>query len=176
MRNKIKTYSVILAVLSVGLGSCLKDSPYMDVSNTQPIIEFGLGPSTAPLYLSYPQPYTVAVGTAATDTTVALVVASPSPLGVGHPVTITVKFDTGVLNAYNAANGTSLIPLPTSLFTLVDTATIATNHVIGRIKVHFNFPAFDFTKSYAFPLSISNGDGLIISGNNSTFIWTFSRP
>ena len=56
--NKIKRTSFLVILLGLGLlQSCLKDTPFLDVSNTQPIIEFvgtaGFGPILTPSSQSF---------------------------------------------------------------------------------------------------------------------------
>jgi len=155
----------------VALGGCLKDTPYLDVSNTKPIIEFGISPANG-----WYGPFGLAgdtVGSPAVDTAIGLVIASPQVLN--KSVTITVQIDTTQISAYNAANGTSYTLLPANLYSMTDSViTIPAGYRIGRIPVNINFPIFPQTQSYALPLTIVNGGGLIISGNSNQFMWLFT--
>ena len=156
----------------VALGGCLKDTPYLDVSNTQPIIEFGISPANG-WYGPFAFPGDT-TGAPAVDTAVGLVIASPQVLSKGY--TITVSIDTTQISAFNAANGTGYVLLPASLYTMsVMSVTIPAGYRIGRLPITVNLPAFPATHSYALPLTISNGGGLLISGNSNQFMWTFDR-
>ena len=172
MNMKLK-FSIIPGLLSaVILSSCLKDTPYMDVSNTAPIIEFGTSPANG----SY-GPFTYNGDTTASpaiDTAVALVIASPQVLS--KAVTVTIKVDTSQISAYNSANDSNYVALPASYYSIGSTTiTIPAGYRVGRISVKLNFPQFPATHRYALPLSITDGGGLLISGNASTFMWLFQR-
>jgi hypothetical protein len=155
----------------VALGGCLKDTPYLDVSNTKPIIEFGISPANG-----WYGPFGLAgdtVGSPAVDTAIGLVIASPQVLN--KSVTVTVHIDGSQISAYNAANGTSFTLLPANLYSMPDTViTIPAGYRIGRIPVNINFPIFPQNQSFALPLTIVDGGGLIISGNSSQFMWLFT--
>lgn len=144
----------------------------MDVSNTAPIIEFGISPASG----NY-GPFAYAGDTAASpviDTAVALAIASPQVLT--KDVTITIAVDPTQVTAFNAANGTNFTVLPSNLYAISSTTIkIQAGHRVGSIPVSFNFPQFPASHNYALPLTITNGDGLIISGNSGTFMWLFQR-
>ena len=170
MKLKLFFISGILAVLV--LGSCLKDTPYLDVSNTAPVVQFGLSPASGNT-----GPFQFAGDTAASpaiDTAIALVIASPQALT--KTVTIRVRIDTSQISAYNSTNSTNYTLLPQNLYTLHDSViSIAAGHRVGRIPVSLNLPMFPATHNYALPLMISDGGGLLISGNSSQFMWLFKR-
>ena len=144
----------------------------MDVSNTAPIIEFGISPangSNGPFKYKGDTALSVSI-----DTAVALVIASPQVLT--KAVTVAVSVDPSQVSAYNMANGTSYSLLPANLYNIKDTViTIAAGYRVGRIPVTLNLTSFPAVHSYALPLTISNGGGLIISGNSGTFMWLFTR-
>jgi hypothetical protein len=154
------------------LGGCLKSTPYLDVSNTQPIIEFGVSPANGD-FGPFPLAGDTVGSPVVVDTAVGLVIASPQPLNQAY--SITVRIDTTQISAYNSANGTSYTLLPDSLYSMPDSViTIQAGHIIGRLPVNVNFPIFPQTQSYALPLTIVNGGGLLISGNASQFMWLFT--
>jgi hypothetical protein len=156
----------------VALGGCLKDTPYLDVSNTQPIIEFGISPANG-WYGPFPLAGDTVGSPVVVDTAIGLVIASPQVLNKSY--SITVRVDTTQISAYNAANGTSYTLLPASLYSMPDSViTIPAGYRIGRIPVNINFPIFPQTQSYALPLTIVNGGGLLISGNSGQFMWLFT--
>lgn len=146
----------------------------MDVSNTQPIIEFGLSAANG-----YGYPLAFAGDTAngpagITDTAVGLLIASPQVLPQTY--TISVNVDTTQVSAYNAANDSNYVAMPANYYTIGDTtATIGAGYRIGRIPITINIPALPAHHRYLLPLAITNGDGLLISGNSGTFMWIFYR-
>ncbi|GGB15835.1 hypothetical protein GCM10011511_44600 [Puia dinghuensis] len=160
------------------MSSCLKDTPYIDVSNSQPIIEFGLSPANGVTGPFAYVPDSVGGPSANIDTAVAVVVASPQVLS--STVTVTVKVDTSQISAYNTANGTSFTVLPSNLYTLKTTATVNPGYRVGRLDVVLNMSQFPAHHSYALPLAIvsastNTGQNLIVSGNSATYMWLFSR-
>ncbi|HVS98121.1 MAG TPA: DUF1735 domain-containing protein [Puia sp.] len=167
-----KLFLLCFPLSVVALGGCLKDTPYQDVSHTAPLIEFGLSPANG----RYP-PIVFdgdTSGAPAADTAIGLVIASPQVLD--KPYTITVAVDASQIAAFNAANGTSYALLPTNLYSMPNLAiTIPAGYRIGRIPVTLNLPAFPASHSFALPLTIVNGGGLLVSGNSAQFFWTFDR-
>ncbi|HXD79871.1 MAG TPA: DUF1735 domain-containing protein [Puia sp.] len=163
---------VCIPAFVVGLTGCLKDNAYMDVSNTAPLIEFGLSPANGDY-----GPFAFegdTAGSPVADTAVGLVIASPQVLNKAY--TITVSVDTAQLGAFNSANGTSYTLLPAGLYSMPgNSVTIPAGHRIGRLAISVNLPAFPATHTYALPLTITDGGGLLISGNSNQFMWLFSR-
>src|SRR5579872_6761787 len=167
----MKTIYVMIAVFLTGvcLSGCLKDTPYLDVSHSQPIIEFGLSPANGQFG---PFPYagdTLGGPNIDVDTAVAVVVASPQVLN--STVTTTIKVDPGQVDAYNTANGTSFEVLPDSLFTLSTTATVSPGYRVGRVAVTLNLSKFPVHHQYGLPLAIvsastGGGENLVVSGNS----------
>jgi len=172
MYMQLKSFLLCGLSALIVFSSCLKDSPYMDVSNTAPIIEFGVSPangSNGPFKYKGDTTASVTI-----DTAVALVIASPQVLT--KAVTITVSVDPSQVDAYNTAHGTSYSLLPTNLYNINNTVvTIPAGYRVGRIPVTLNLTSFPAVHSYALPLTIVNGDGLVISGNSGTFLWLFAR-
>jgi hypothetical protein len=179
---------VILGFFSVGLlTSCLKDSPYMTVSNTQPIIEFGqsaangvYGPNG--YYGAFAFAGDTAGGPVSTyDTAVALLLASPQVLS--DSVVVTVGIDTTQLSTFNSAQGTNITLLPSNLFSMPQTSiTIAAGHRVGSIPVTINLSAFPAAHQYGLPIAIlsavdmqKSGGQIIVSGNSGKFMWLFQR-
>ena len=167
----IKKIIPIGFVLSFLLSSCLKDTPYMDVSNTAPIIQFGQSPGQGVLG---PFPYDGDM-TAPVDTAIALVLASPQ-VETDTLQTI-VQVDPAQVAAFNAANGTSVTVLPDDAFTIIrDTINILPGYRVGIIPVHLKFPV---PANSALPIKIVNSYFLhkdtqvVISGNGGTFMWLF---
>src|SRR5580693_537219 len=114
---------ITLGFFSVNLlSSCLKDQPYMTVSNTQPIIEFGqsaangvFGPNG--YFGAFPFAGDTAAAPVATyDTAVALVLASPQVLN--DSVHVTIAIDSTQLAPFNSSQGDSITMLPSNLYSI----------------------------------------------------------
>lgn len=163
------------------LSSCLKDTPYMDVANTAPVIQFGLSIANG-----QSGPFQFAGDTAAYavnsyDTAVAIDLASPQVLN--DTIDVGVQIDTAQISAYNAANDSSFTMMPSSYYTLTDTLVqILPGHRVGAFSVTFNINAMPGTHNYAFPLLITSAvdrqnpaNQIIISGNANQFMWLFWR-
>ena len=177
---------IIGCLVVIGFSACLKDTPYANYSQTQPIIEFSLSSATGnssnftSIYGNY---YAYAGDTAnyagpSVDTAVALAVASPQVLS--SDVTATVKVDPTQIAGFNNYLGSSYTVLPDSLYQLTTTGTVAAGYRIGRIPITLNMGKFSSSHHYALPLVITgattkSGQNLIVSGNASLFIWTFDR-
>lgn len=184
---KLKISIIIGALSSLVFSSCLKDTPFMDVSNTTPIIQFGLslatgqqgpfafaGDSTAYVVPSY-------------DTAIALVLASPQVLN--DSVAVTIAIDPTQIAAFNAANDTDMVMIPNtnssgdSLYSMpLTTIVIPPGYRVGSIPVNIYLNAFPAAHLYGLPLTITNvvdvenpSNKIIISGNSGTFMWIFSR-
>lgn len=200
--NMKKILLIASGLIFTGIfSSCLKDSTYMDVSNTQPIIEFGqsaangiFGPNGYyGAFIYNPENYSVdtsIVGTdtiiynviQANDTAVALILASPQVLS--DTVVATLSIDTALITAFNTANGTSYISLPSSQYnipSLVD--TILPGHRIGSVAVNIlPFPKSLIHYNYAIPLQLVNAvdinnpqNEIIVSGNSGSFVWLMTQ-
>jgi len=160
----------IAFVLSLTLVSCLKDTPYMDVSNTPPVIEFGQSPAQG---LQGPFPYDGDM-TAPVDTAVALVLASPQ-VETDTLQTI-VQIDPSQVTAFNEANGTSYAALPEDMYTISDTVNILPGYRVGILPVRLKFPGL---ANYALPLKIvgsyflHKNSPVVISSNSDSFMWLF---
>jgi hypothetical protein len=173
---------LIPCILSIAVfSSCLKSTPYLDVSNTQPIIEFGISPANG-WYGPFQYDSTGSSLETDVDTAVGLVIASPQVLSKSY--TITVGIDTSQINAFNAsgADNTNLTftMLPSSMYTMTKAViTIPAGYRIGRIPISLKLSQLPLMTAYALPLRIIDGDGLLISGSSdassAVFMWWFYR-
>jgi hypothetical protein len=169
------TSLIVIGLLSCYVfASCLKDTPFLDVSNTAPIIQFGISPASGSQ-----GPFFYAGDTAsssAIDTAVALVISSPQVLT--RDVKVTVRIDPGQIAAFNSANDTTLALLPSNLYALTDSViTIKAGYRVGRIPIHLSLNAFPSPHFYGLPIVIVGTDDnqMIVSGNSSTFMWLFEQ-
>jgi hypothetical protein len=161
-------------------GSCLKSTPYLDVSNTQPIIEFGISPANG--YYG-PFQYDSAGRSLETDvdTAIGLVIASPQVLSKSY--TITVSIDTAQISAFNASGAANtnftFTLLPQSMYSLTGSATIPAGYRLGRLPVSLKLSQLPLMTAYALPVRITNSDGLLVSGStgasSAVFMWWFYR-
>jgi hypothetical protein len=107
---KLKFLIPIAVFFCMILSSCLKDTPFLDASNTAPIIEFGQSPAqglTGPFLYGFdtygvygpPSTYISSDSTILTDTAIALVLASPQV----EPDTLQtiIAIDTTQITAFN---------------------------------------------------------------------------
>lgn len=167
---KLKIALPIGLVFCLALASCLKDNPYMDVSNTAPIIEFGQSPAQG---VSGPFTYGGDM-TAPADTAIALVLASPQV--ESDTLQTIVGIDPTQVTAYNSANGTNVTTIPDSLVIMQDTVNILPGYRVGVIPVRLKFPGIH---NSALPLRIvgsyflHQNTSVVISSNSGTFMWLF---
>lgn len=89
-------------------------------------------------------------------------------------ITVTIALDTAALSAFNADQGTNYVLPPTDVFTFPTSLTIkkGTPQVIGRTVIT-EASDFDFSQSYALPLSITASTFGGISTNYGTAIYSF---
>jgi hypothetical protein len=177
---KLKTL-LIPCILSIAvLSGCLKSTPYMDVSNTQPIIEFGYSPANG----EYGPFQYDSVGTSLetdVDTAVGLVIASPQVLTTSH--TFTVGIDSTQISAFNASGAANtnltFTLMPQSMYSMTGTVTIAAGYQLGRLPITLKLSQLPLMTAYALPLKIVNSDGLLVSGStgasSAVFMWWFYR-
>ena len=187
---KRSSYIILLvSALAVGFSSCLKDKPYLDASNTQPVIEFGQSVAngiTNQVYSSYAGAFyfvgdTAAAPVPAYDTAIALILASPQVLG--DSVSVTIALDPTQLATWNAAEGDTLTMIPDSLFTISSlTIGISPEHRIGNIGVQIPLSKYPVHHAYGLPIQIvsavdvkNSSNSIVVSGNSGKFMWIFER-
>ena len=167
-------YLALVLILAVSLQSCLKDTAFLNVSNTTPLVEFSFG-STGTSTLSFG----TLADTTEFDTVIAVNLASPQVLNTA--VTVTVTLDQSLVTNFNAANpGNKLAILPDSVYALPKTITltIPAGYRIAKIPLKFNVTKIDPTVSFAIPYTITNvkaadGSNVIISGNAGSILYAF---
>jgi hypothetical protein len=170
--NKFK-YLLLLFFTSVALAACLKDKAFMDVSGTQPIIEFSYGTSGASDVGNLGADPSIAK----LDTAFALNIASPQVLD--YPVTVTLKVDPTQIAKYNAAGNSPVTLLPDSIYQWkTTTVTIPAGYRISRVPITLFPSKLDPSKSYGLPISIvsatgPSGQNLIVSGNAGVAFFAF---
>ncbi len=168
-------YTGMLGMLLLGFSSCLKDNKFLDVSNTQPIIEFSRG-SNGTKTLSWGT-----LDTAVVDTAIAIDIASPQVLN--YDVTVKINYDQSLITQWNAANPDNMLQvLPDSDGVIPAspiTVTIPKGFRIGKIPIKLYADKIDPTVSYAMPFTITSASGagsnqnLIVSSNAGKLMYAF---
>jgi hypothetical protein len=186
----MKRLSYIAAILVsfLGLSSCLKDNPYMDVSNTEPVIEFGQ--SAANGIFNQVNGYygafyfvgdTLSGPVSSYDTAVALILATPQT--INDTVQVTVSVDSTQIAAWNSAVGDTLTLMPASMYSLPQTTiTILPQHRVGTIPMTIPLSTYPTHHAWGLPLAIVNAvdvnnpsNLIVVSGNSGKFMWIFAR-
>jgi hypothetical protein len=162
-------------LVMLGLTSCLKDSPGLSdpAAGTNNVVEFqnsNIPVSYTSIYPQYTNDLVFAADTVGFnvnfDYTGAVAVA---------PQDITVTFSTSqaALTAFNANQGTAFVIPDPSVYTLPATAVIPKGKRSVTVRVIIKKATYDFTKSYALPLTITAASSGVISTNFGTAIYTF---
>ncbi len=164
---------VIALFISSCIG-CVKDTPFLDVSSTQPIIEFSFGTNGE----SDLGNFGVSPSMTVLDTAIAVNIASPQVLD--YAVTVTIKVDSSFIAKYNSVSGnTQLALLPDSAYNYTTTSvTIPAGHRIARIPLKLYPSKIDLGTSYGLPIAIvsatgSSGQSLLLSGNAGVAFYAF---
>jgi len=155
---------------SLLLSGCFKEAPAVDFSTVGTIIEiippFGGLENFGNAGLVFP------AGDLYDSEQVVVNIAAPKPLSV--PLTVTLGINDSALSAYNAANGTSYIALPDSVYSFpVTSVTIPAGEHLDTLTVYFYPSKIDSTQSYMLPVGISTAQGKTISGNFSIIYFHF---
>ena len=105
------------------------------------------------------------------------------------PVSVTLAVDPSLITAYNAANGTNFLPMPSDAYTLASTSlTIPAGEQYAVTTLEVYRDKVDPTQSYMLPISITDASGKALSSNLNTvyfniignviagdYNWDFSR-
>lgn len=149
----------ILALTTLGLSSCLKDSKnYIDVAKSAPLVElplaaYGTGFFQAEAYdiTSTPQNLPLVVN-----------LAAPKPLSTALKVTLAL--DQKDLDAYNTANGTSFTILPVADYSVSSwSVTIPANQNEATMNIQIHSNLIDPSQQYVLPIKIADAGGQQIS-------------
>jgi len=92
-----------------------------------------------------------------------------------NDIVVTLAYDAAALAAYNAANptGPQYQKMPDSIYSFTQTSvTIKAGQSYSDLVKFVVYPSkIDITKSYMFPISITNASGVTISGNFGTIYY-----
>jgi len=182
---KIKQYIniLIVAVLSTGAGSCLKETSHPPLYgwDTPNVISFqdnggpdgsgaGYGSTTTP-YPSYNFSFKLQNDTAGFD---AIVVYGPKG-PASEDITVNVEANAAALDSFNSANSTSYVMPDASVYSFPSSVVIKKGE--SQAYVHITIkasPAFDFNASYALALTITSSSSSTVSPNMGSEINIFS--
>lgn len=170
MTNRI---NLIVAVsIAFGLTACLNDDEhFVNFAGAGYVAEIPYVANRSIL-----KPVSVSASSASTVTPVDINIASPNPPTEDIPVTVAI--DNAALTAYNTANKTAYVPLPTAAYQLTNpTVTITAGQRIATVNVNFVGNQVPATGGpYALPISITTVPGNVtISANYHTQILVVSR-
>jgi hypothetical protein len=183
MMKTLKFYISILSVIVI-FSSCLKDKfNVIDPSNgSAAVVEFKLGippmseTSEGALYTGYALAYP---SQAAITATYMVNVTGPEP--AKQDVVVNIGSKTGAVAAFNADKQlgnpayAGFTELPANLYTiLTPTVTVKAGQRTAEVQVEYKTSSFDFTKRYAFPLSITSATGVNVSRNFGTVLLNVS--
>ena len=184
MKKYIASFIILLGV-TLSLSSCLKETSHPPLYgwSTSSVVSFqdnggadGSGTGYAsvptspyPLYkFSYSSPLTN--DTAGLD---AIVIYGPD--AAPADITVNLEIDTAALTAFNNANGTSyVVPSDNAIYNIPSSVVIKKGE--SQAKAHIvitTTSSFDYSASYALPLTITSAAGATISSNFSTEINSF---
>ncbi len=182
----MKLYSKIVAtaLTAVSLSSCLKDTPNTDFSGIQPVVEISTSflnktPNAPTAGLAYFSSATVSTAdTLPVDGTFTINLAAKTPMT--HDITVTYGVNDAARTAYNAANpsGTQYDQMPDSVFDFPTTSgVIHAGYNLDSVGITFFPKKMDPTKNYMLPISVTDAQGVTISGNfNTIYFHTIGNP
>ena len=170
--KKISLFLQLSLLSAVFFASCVKDRNVgTDFSNTQPVLELRT-PVTNIAGLAY---FGNAVIGNLSDT-VQFYVNLASEFTLNRDVNVTIAVDPSKIDAYNADpnNAVKYEALPDSCYKLFKTsATIVNGQRIDSFQIAFFKDRISFEHNYMLPVTITDGDGILISSNQGT-IWFHS--
>jgi hypothetical protein len=179
MNRSKNIFAALVLLATFGITSCLKDSPIVpsDPSNgtgTNNVVEFqnsSIPVSYTSIYPQYDNGLLLNPDTAQFNVNVNYAGAT---LNAPQDIVVTLTMAPAALTAFNADQGTSYIVPPTDVMTVPATITIpkGSNGATGKISIKAAAD-FDFTKSYAIPLTITAASYGVVSTNFGTAIYSF---
>lgn len=165
---KIYNKILVLALLAIGLTSCLKDRPVEDQKygminlNANKIIEIPAGSSRS-------QTFSLPIQSAPQSVNTTIHLAAESAATEDVTVTLSLAESQTLLTAYNTANSTNYTLLPQSLYTLPNglNVTIPKGEKDATFAINVSTQNFDPSKTYAIFVKVAMVDksGYTISGN-----------
>ena len=161
-------FSAILFT-SIFFTACVKDrNTGPDFSSTQPVLELRTPISNIAGLANFGR---AVIGNLPDEEQFYVNLASANTLD--HDLNVTIGVDPTLIDTYNADdnNAVKYELLPDSVYTLSKTAgTIVKGQRIDSFQITFNKDIIDPSHNYMLPVAITDGDGILISGNQAT-IW-----
>lgn len=167
--KRLSLYSTMigLAMLS-SLSSCLKDDSQPDFTKNQAVIELPIGSSAAN---GGGNSIAAAFTVDQTPSDYFVYVNYAAPEAAAQNVTVTLKVDTSAVTKFNSVNGTAYSQMPANGYTLAgNTVVIPTGQRLVKFPIKINTINLDPLKTYALPVTITDGGGFTVSGNFGTLV------
>lgn len=177
--KKILLGSALLAM--TGLSSCLKDTaipPSDPLAGTNSVVAFiGTGDavaslnSTNNLYAQYQSGLVLNPDTAGFNLNVAYLGTGG---GAPQDISVSLAVSASALTAFNTNQGSNYTLPPTDVYSFPATVTIPKGKDKVTVRVVIKGTAsYDYSKSYALPMTISAANGVTVSTNMGTAIYSF---
>jgi hypothetical protein len=167
--KKISFFLSSLIITGMLFTSCVKDRNVgPDFSSTDPVLELRTPISNIAGLANFGR---AVIGNL--PDTEQFYVNLASAYSLDHDISVTIAVDASQIDTYNAddANVLKYELLPDSDYAILKTAgTIVKGQRVDSFQVAFFKDKIDGTKNYMLPVSITDGSGVLISGNQST-IW-----
>ena len=157
----------ISAIVLVTANSCVKNRNFSatDFSQVQANVELLVSPPTS----SKPQIFrTVAYDASVTSATNIIYVNYAGPGPAPKDIVVTLSISPATLSAYNVANGSNFVFLPTNAYSFNPQVTIKAGTYFTAVPITFNPSVVNLNISNAFAVAITDAQGVLISGNYHT--------
>ncbi|WP_200980027.1 DUF1735 domain-containing protein [Echinicola sp. 20G] len=164
--NKLAVFGLML----LGLTSCLDEDPLFDPDQVENVVEFfDIGAIAAPGSV---HPLYISSFDAVDAVELELIISYSGAHDNPTDIVVDFEVDEAALEAYNEDQGTHFEVLPSDLYTIDGmSVTIPAGQRQVTKTVTLMTSQFDFSKSYALPLTITNSSYGTISGNFNTAIY-----
>lgn len=158
---------LLFVVISTIWSSCVKDKSIFEDNGNSGVVELNLPSRTSSVLYQ-----TITSTIEVKDSVPVPVTVNYSGKG-GAPKDVKVKltFDSSALSAYNKAQSTSYVQVPSSYYSYSATVTIPKDSSSATDTIWLYTKKFDLSISYAIPLKISSTSSGTISGNYGTGIY-----
>jgi len=167
--KKVSLFLQLSLLSAVFFASCVKDRNVgTDFSQIQPVLELRTPVSNIAGLAYFPRATVGNLGD-----TVQFYVNLASEYTLDRAVNVTIGFDQSRIDTYNA-DANNLVkyePHPDSCYTLLKSSgTIQAGQRIDSFQIAFYKDKIDGSKNYMAPIGILDGDGVLLSANQSV-IW-----
>lgn len=175
--KKLTLNTVLLSMLALGLGGCLKKANMnIDPDTATSTIAFtNTGNNLAVARSQYPGFYSD-LGTLAKgqSTTFNVNVTYSGAQNAPSDITVGLALDNALLTEFNTVNGTHYELPPTTVYSMPTSAVIKAGTRMVQVPVTVTYSnTFDFTKSYGLPVKISSATTGNISVNFGKAVYSF---